>query len=88
MPRLSIALVILLAGCAAHYDPPVVGDRDNPKFQADLVRCRKQASTAASKKANATPQSAVAAVFDSGDQERKDLVACMQSRGHPLRTPT
>ena len=85
MQRLLIAFVVLLAGCAA-YDPPVVGDRDAPKFQADLVRCRKQASTAASKKANATPQSAIAAVFASGDQQRKDLVACMQSRGYPPRS--
>ena len=85
MSRLSIAVLVLLAGCGS-YDPPVTGDRDNSKFQADLIRCRKQASTAASRKANATPQSLAASFFDSGDQERKDVKTCMQGRGYALRT--
>jgi hypothetical protein len=88
MHRSLFALLILLAGCASAYDPPVTGDRSSTKFQADLVRCRKQASTAASRRANATPQSAVKAMFDSGDQERQDLTTCMQGRGYPRRSPS
>ena len=85
MPRLIVTLALFLAGCAA-YDPPVVGDRSNVKYQTDIERCRKQAATAASRKANATPQSAIMAMFDSGDQRRKDVVTCMQARGYALRS--
>jgi hypothetical protein len=86
MHRSLVLLLILLAGCAA-YDPPVTGDRASTKFQADLVRCRKQASTAASRRANATPQSAAMAVFDAGDRQRQDLTTCMQGRGYAPRSP-
>ena len=85
MQRLAFMIMLALAGCAASYDPPVAGDRANPKFQADLVRCRTDASKAASRRANATPQSALKAVFDSGNQEHKDLTACMEARGHPAQ---
>ena len=85
MSRIGFVLVVLLAGCAS-YDPPVAGDHASVKYRADLVRCRKQASTAASRKANATPQSAFMALFDSGDQERQDVLTCMQARGYALKS--
>ena len=84
MSRLCLALVILVAGCAS-YDPPVDGDRGSAKYKADLTRCQTDASKAASRKANATPQTAFMAVFDSGKQERQDVTACMLARGHALR---
>ena len=88
MPRLAFAVAAVLAGCAAAYDPPVVGDRADVKFQADMARCRTEASKAASRRANSTPQSAFRAVFDSGEEERKDLVTCMVARGHVARPAT
>ena len=88
MPRLAFLVAVVLAGCAAAYDPPVEGDRANVKFQADLARCRTEASKAASRRANSTPQSAFRAVFDSGEEEHKDLLACMVARGHPSRPAT
>ncbi len=84
MSRLPLAVLLLVAGCAA-YDPPVVGDRAAVKYRADVARCRTEASKTASRKANATPQTAFAAVFDSGDAERRDVVSCMQVRGYSLK---
>ena len=86
MSRLCLAALILLAGCAAPYDPPVAGDRGSAKYKSDITRCRKDANTAATRKANATPQSSVMSMFDSGDAERQDVVRCMEGRGYALRT--
>lgn len=85
-PCRVVAVCLLVAGCA-RYDPPVAGDHSSPKYAADLVKCRKQAALLASKKANATPQSAVMAVFDSGDAERTNVLTCMQGRGYPAQAP-
>ena len=85
MSRLCVAVLILLAGCAGPYDPPVAGDRASVKYKSDITRCRKDARTAASRKANATPQSSLESMFDSGDAERQDVVKCMQGRGYALR---
>ena len=86
MSRLCLLMLITLAGCAAPYDPPVAGDRASAKYKADITRCRKEADTAATKKANATPQSSLMSLFDSGAAERQTVVACMQVRGYALQT--
>ena len=88
MSRLCLAVLIALTGCAAPYDPPVAGDRASAKYQAEILRCRKAADAAATKKANATPQTAVASLFQSPDQEHQDVTLCMQQHGFPLRTGT
>lgn len=74
-------LLLLLAGCAA-YDPPMVGDHTTLRYRQDLDRCRKQASAAATRAANATPQSAIRAVFASDQPARQQMIECMQSRGY------
>ena len=85
MPRQCLAAALLcLAGCASSYDPPLAGDHSAVRYQLDLQRCQKQAGIAASRAANATPQSAVRAVFASDEPERQQIRSCMQSRGyHP-----
>ncbi len=85
MSRLCLAALLTLAGCAAAYDPPVLGDRASVKYQSDIVRCRKQADTAATRKANATPQSAFGALFQSADAEHNGVTLCMQQRGYALQ---
>ncbi len=85
MPRTSLAFVLLLAGCAAKYDPPLAGDHAAARYQGDLAKCQKQATTKATKTANATPQSSVRAVFASDEPMRQDVTSCMQGRGYALR---
>ena len=79
-----MALCAVLAGCSA-YDPPLAGDHDTVRYQTDIRRCRKNADATATRKANATPQSAAMAVFASGEPERQDVIACMKARGYVLR---
>ncbi len=85
MSRLCLLSLIVMAGCSA-YDPPVAGDRSSAKYKSDIARCRKEASTASARKANATPQSFIMSNFDSGAAERQNVVTCMQVRGYALRT--
>ena len=80
---LVTAALLLLSACAA-YDPPVTGDHTAFRYQTDLQRCRKQADAAAARTANATPSSAVRAVFTSDEPERQQIRSCMQSRGYQL----
>ena len=80
-PRLFLALPLLLAGCAG-YDPPMAGDHAAPRYQADLLKCRKQADVKARQVSGASPQSAIRAVFASDAPEHRDVAACMQSRGY------
>ena len=82
MYRLCLAALLALSGCASPYDPPVQGDRASAKYQADIARCRKQADLVATRKANATPQSAIMAVFKSADAEHHDVTLCMQQHGY------
>jgi hypothetical protein len=86
MLRVSTIFALgLLAGCAS-YDPPMTGDHSTVKYQTDLQRCRKEASGIATRAANATPQSAIKALFASDDPERKTVQTCMQSRGYKLNS--
>ncbi len=82
--NLTAVILLGLAGCASSYDPPVAGDHAALRYQTDLQRCQKQASAAATRIANATPQSAVRALFTSDAPERKQIQDCMQSRGYHL----
>ncbi len=77
---------VLLAGCAA-FQPPVGGDHASAKYQADLVKCRTQAAKHATQIANATPTSAVKAMFTSDRAEHDEATACMVGRGYPRVTP-
>ena len=81
-----LLLAILPAACA-NYDPPMAGDHTAPRYQADAARCRKQASAAAARTANATPQSALRAAFASDEPQREAVRSCMQSRGYALAAP-
>ncbi len=83
--RYAAATLMLLAGCASSYDPPMQGDHKAIRYQTDLQRCQKQASAIASRTANATPQSAVRAIFASDEPERANLRSCMESRGYHLQ---
>jgi hypothetical protein len=78
----AAAVLVLLAGCASPYDPPLAGDHAAVRYQTDLQRCNKQAQTAADRVANATPTSAVSAVFASDQPRRAAVQACMVSRGY------
>ncbi len=79
------AAVLLLAGCAG--TPAVVGDRDSPKFQADLKACR------ASSNAKVTEQDAkffptwLISPFTSPGQVRRAVRACMEAKGYPPTRP-
>ncbi len=82
MIRRCVAVALLcLAGCAA-YDPPMAGDHATFRYQTDLERCRKQADATAARAANATPTSAIRAVFASDEPKRQQIRSCMQSRGY------
>ena len=74
--------LLLLAGCAA-YQPPVGGDHQSAKYQTDLAKCHTQAAKRASQVANATPSSAMLALFASDKPEHDDETACMIGRGYP-----
>ena len=80
--RLTLAALALLAGCAGAYDPPMAGDHKAARYQADLLKCQKQADARARQISGATPQSAIRAVFASDAPEHQDVAACMQSRGY------
>ncbi len=75
-------LCLLLAGCAG-FDPPVGGNHQSAKYQADLGKCHAQAEKRASQIANATPSSAVRALFTSDQPEHEDETTCMVARGYP-----
>jgi hypothetical protein len=75
-----------LAGCASSYDPPMQGDHTATRYQTDLQRCQKQATATATRAANATPQSALRAIFASDEPERADMRSCMESRGYHLQS--
>ena len=77
-----VLLGLLLAGCAG-FDPPVGGDHHSVKYQADLQRCHTQAEKQASQIANATPSSAVRALFTSDQPEHDSETTCMVARGYP-----
>ncbi len=81
----TVAGASLLAGCGGAYDPPLAGAHDTVRYQTDIRRCRKQADATATRRQNATPQSAVAAIFESGEAERQDVVTCMKGRGYVLK---
>ncbi len=72
---------LLLAGCA--YDPPMRTDHAAPQYRDALARCHKDIDTAASRKANATPSSAIAALFASDEPQRRGIQACLEKRGYP-----
>ena len=82
MDRLSVLVALLLLGGCAAYDPPMAGDHTAMRYQADLQRCRKQASADAARVANATPQSAIRALFTSNEPQREQVRTCMVARGH------
>ena len=87
MLRRSLCAVLLLAGCAS-YDPPVAADRGSARYQADLARCHRQAEKRADQVANASPSSAVKALFTSDAPEHQDETRCMVSRGYkPVDEP-
>ena len=73
---------LLLAGCAS-FDPPVGGDHTSAKYRSDLAKCHAQAEKRASQIANATPSSAVNALFASDKPEHDDESNCMVARGFP-----
>ncbi len=80
-----IALALLLAGCAA-YDPPLAGDHAAAGYRSDLKRCRKDVDAEVSRKANASPSSAVAAMFASDKPEHDQVLACMEARGYAAKS--
>ena len=79
--RVCLVLSLLLAGCAS-FDPPVGGNHTAAKYQADLAKCHAQAEKRASQIANATPSSAVKALFASDQPEHDDETSCMVARGY------
>ena len=80
MPRLFCLIGLLLAGCA--YDPPLTADHAAPAYRNALARCQKDVYRDASRKANATPSSAVESLFTSDEPQRQAIRACMQHRGY------
>ncbi len=84
MLRLVAAAALLCLSACASYDPPMAGDHAAFRYQTDLDRCRKQADTAALRSANATPTSAIRALFSSSEPQRQQIRSCMQSRGYQL----
>lgn len=81
--RYAALALLLLAGCAS-YDPPMAGDHTTQRYQADLQRCQKQTSASAARVANASPQSAIRAMFASDEPQREQVRTCLQSRGYHL----
>ncbi len=81
--RCAIATLLVLAGCAS-YDPPMQGDHSTARYKLDLQKCQKEASATATRAANASPQSALLAVFQSREPERADIRTCMVSRGYHM----
>ena len=79
--RICFLLGLLLAGCAS-FDPPVGGDHKSAKYQADFAKCHAQAEKHASQIANATPSSAINALFASDKPEHEDEANCMVGRGY------
>lgn len=75
-----LVLALLLTGCAG-YDPPLAGDHGAHPYQTALSRCRQDAQKKADKIANATPQSAIHAIFASDEPYRQDVLACMVAKG-------
>ena len=84
MPCRAAAVALFCLAACASYDPPVTGDHTTFRYQTDLQRCRKQADAVAARAANATPTSAVSALFASGDPTREQILGCMKSRGYQL----
>ena len=81
MSKLFILAAPLLASCAS-YDPPVAADHHSVKYQADLAKCHAQAAKRANQQANATPSSAIRALFASDRPEHDDETTCMIGRGY------
>ena len=84
--RMRVVLACcLLGGCVNYYDPPVQGDHDAPKYEADLKKCRKQVNLPANRIANATVGSSIRSIFKSDDPQRRDIEKCMQEKGYVLK---
>ena len=77
----ALGVSLLVASCAS-FQPPVAGDHESVKYQADLAKCRAQAEKHAAQVANATPSSAARALFSSDQPEHDELTACMVGRGY------
>jgi hypothetical protein len=86
LPGRPIAVLMLAlslaSGCA--YDPPVAGDRNSAKFQADLTECRGVAEKAAHHAVISRFLPFISYPVSLPLKERAETRKCMTGKGYPL----